>query len=121
MVGLYCCPHGDAWDGVRLSPLVVLHVTRVACRQSIKRRGLLAGQPAPGRPFGVYVYSDYVQHGTRGSSFGAKRVRWTSGPKQDVWQVAYIGRAIPDIYVENALILLDSVAPEYVTLVTGNN
>lgn len=104
-----------------MSPLIALHATSVACRDSIRRRGLLPGQPNESRPYGVYVYSDGV--GNRGSRCrnqdGSPRI-WDSLPAQDVWQVAYIGPMAPDVYIANALILFDRIEPEYITLVTRN-
>jgi hypothetical protein len=104
-----------------MSPLVALHATSVTNRESIRVRGLVPGPPKNRGRTGVYVFSDGISHPTRGRTAGARRIKWTAGPGEDVWQVAYIGPVATDIYVENALILLDSVGPELVTLVTGND
>jgi hypothetical protein len=115
-----------------VSPIVALHATRVTCRDSIREHGLIAASPCHGRPFGVYVFSDYIcndrpSHSkmrdmeSSGFDLNGQRIHWCADASQDIWQVSYIGRITTDRYVENAFILLDSVPPEYVTLVTGNN
>lgn len=100
-----------------MSPLIAYHATRRACRDSIQRDGLLCRSPAGGRPYGVYIFSDDLDHPT----FSRGRcLRWGSHPVQDLWQVAYIGRLTEDRYVENALICLDSIPPSAITLITRN-
>lgn len=108
-----------------MSPLVALHASHPKCRESIYARGLLTNQPAKGRPCGVYVFrpDDAIDH----PSFSrGGRIRWDAwgGPwGSEVWLVAYIGPLTEDHYVENALVLLDSVEPTHVhnvTLVTRN-
>ena len=105
-----------------MSPLVALHVTRVTCRESIRQRGLIPAQPRKGRPFGVYVYTDGndFDHTTWMRKFTSRATVWAAGPRQDIWAVAYIGPLTVDRYVRNALIFLEKVTPEHVTLVTRN-
>lgn len=112
-----------------MSPLLMLHVTRVACRDSILADGLIPAQPRRGRPFGVYVFSDHLRNrvtkshsrDSRAKAWGDQhRRRFTDRLQQDVWQIAYLGPAIPDPYFENAMILLYPVEPEFVSLVTCN-
>lgn len=106
-----------------MSPLLVLHATRVACRDSIRAHGLLPACPQDGRPFGVYAYSD----GIRNRGFRCRRSdgtprNWIAGyPGVDVWQASYIGPMAPDVYIANGIILFDPVPPEHVTLVTCND
>jgi hypothetical protein len=105
-----------------MSPLSLLHATRVTCRGSIRARGLVPNQPNPSRPYGVYTYSDgIVNRGSRCKSPDGTPRLWGPSCHMDVWQVSYIGPCGPDVYISNGLILFDKVAPEYVTLVTGNN
>lgn len=98
-----------------MSPIVGYHATRNCCRQSIRKYGILPGQPAKGRPHGVYVFRhdgafDHV-------GFNSRTV-WEAHSRLDVWECAYIGPVVEDRFVLNAMIFLDSV--QHVTLVTGN-
>lgn len=99
-----------------MSPLVAYHVTRNACRESIRRHGLLPGHDRRGRPFGVYVFrgDNSFDHLCINS-----RTEWTRAPRQDLWRVAYIGPLTHDAYVLNGFVLLGTV--DNVTLVTGNH
>lgn len=98
-----------------MSPLVAYHATRPACRASIAEHGLLPNSPKGARPYGVYVFrsDDEFAHVGRNT-----RAEWDHHPRQDLWEVAYIGRLMPDRYVLNGMILLGTVT--HVTLVTGN-
>ena len=102
--------------------IIANHATCVSRRPGIQRFGLLPFRPTFGRPMGVYVYTDGddFDHPTWGRTRGSRRIRWCPAPPQDVYRVAYVGRIEPDCYVENALIFLDSVPLENVTLVTRN-
>ena len=89
-----------------MSGLVVFHhVTYARSRESIAEFGLLPG-PVKGRPFGLYVYSDEMLHG----SFSAHSVpsMWHRNKGQDSYRVAYFGELLPDNFVTNGWILLDS-------------
>lgn len=98
-----------------MSPVVAYHVTRSACRSSIRTYGLLPASPMK-RPFGVYVFrdDDSFAHVTWEST-----AEWTYYHGQDLWEVAYIGPMMLDQYVLNALIFLGPV--DHVSLVTGNH
>lgn len=98
-----------------MSPLVGYHVTRPACRESIKQDGLIPAQPVKGRPFGVYVcrWDGEFDHPTWES-----HAYWCHNRNSDVWEAAYIGPLTFDQYVLNGFIFLERVT--VVTLVTGN-
>lgn len=104
-----------------MSPFIAFHATRPACRDSIRKRGLLASRPARTQPFGVYVFADTIRNNPFGMLYRSRRTAWGSSDGQDVWQVAYVGTMMADRFVENAMVLTDTVPPEMVTLVTGNN
>lgn len=102
-----------------MSPLIAYHATRRACRESILRNGLLCSRPRPflgvHHPFGVYVFRE-------DGSFDhpcMSRTVWGHAPRQDLWEVAYIGPMMTDPYVLNAVILL--LPADHVTLMAGNN
>lgn len=99
-----------------MSPIVGYHATREACRASIREIGLLCSQPQRGRPFGVYVYRDDGSFDHLGWN---SLCVWDCGPKEDLWECAYIGPLTEDTYVLNAMIFLEPV--KHVTLVTGNS
>jgi hypothetical protein len=103
-----------------VSPFCALHVTRVACRTSIQDYGIVGNAPR-GRPWGVYVFSDDIRHDPGRPVEGGPPARWHARPGMDVWQVNYIGPMMNDTYVENGVILLESVPATGVTLVTCNN
>lgn len=98
-----------------MSPFIAFHATGVRHRESIRKRGLLAGS-MDHRPFGVYVYRDDYGHPTFGR--GSFSVRWGDGNGSDVWQVAHIGPMSEDHFVENGIILHDPVPPQHLTLIT---
>jgi len=94
--------------------IVGYHVTRTACRESIRQNGLLPNRPTQARPYGVYVFrmDGGFDHAARNLT------EWTHYHNQDMWEVPYCGPLTWDPYVLNALIFLRPV--ERVTLVTGN-
>ena len=101
-----------------MSPLVAYHATRRACRESISQRGLIASEPTLQQPVGVYVFRHDHRHGA--VMRGGPVATWDYAPRQDLWQVAYIGPLMLDRFVSNGFILLKSVPPSEVTLVTGH-
>lgn len=107
-----------------MSPLLALHVTRVTCRDSIRRHGLIPASPGRGRPFGVYVTADGVRNRNtiQSSTLEPKpQPAWSNnGYGSDIWQIAYIGPLAPDPYFQDALILFDPIPANHVTLVTRN-
>lgn len=98
-----------------MSPLVAYHATRMACRASIQENGLLPNRAKRGLPHGVYVFRADNSFSHVGYN---SRSEWTRAPRQDLWEVAYIGPLTFDPYVLNGLVLLGKV--DHVTLVTGN-
>jgi hypothetical protein len=87
-----------------MAPYIVRHVTRRACRDSIRQHGILPNRPAKGQACGVYVYNNDFMHPCFRS-----RTLWIPDPKQDIWEIAYIGPAMNDPWVHNALVLLGPV------------
>lgn len=98
-----------------MSPLVAYHSTTFRHRASIQQRGLLAGKPMFQRIFGVYVFRNDHGHPTR--MRGARCV-WGWDYPNDLWRVAYIGPLSEDRYVENGLVLHQSIPPQHITLIT---
>ncbi len=96
-----------------MSPMLMYHATHRKRRDSIRQHGLLPNRPQWGRPCGVYVFNNDLRHPT----FKYHGL-WTKASNQDLWQVTYIGPAMEDEYIGNALILLGEV--DNVTLVSGN-
>ena len=85
-------------------------------RESILKLGLIAGEPWQGRPHGVYVFNDDYGHPTYSRGRYTCRWSWLPEARSDLFRVAYIGRMMEDEYVENGIVLLDSVPPEHVQL-----
>lgn len=101
--------------------IIGYHATQPRHYEGISRLGLLRSEPSLAQAYGIYVYREDAgfDHPTYGKG-GAYRIRWSSSRSNHIWRVAYCGPFIPDPVVENAMILLQDVPPEWVTLVTGN-
>lgn len=114
---LYRWPYGNARYGASVTCLLSgLHATRVACRDSISRQGLIPASPKGGRPFGVYIFREDDSFAHLGYN---SRLVWAYGRGQDVYEIGYFGRAKLDQFVLNGLICFDS--PQLVSLVTRNH
>lgn len=99
-----------------MSPIVGYHASRYACRDSIRRHGLLCSRPAKGQLVGVYVFRPDGSFNHPSRTFD---LYWDERYGQDLWECAYIGPLAMDRFVINGMVLLHPV--QHVTLVTGNN
>lgn len=102
-----------------MSPFIAYHATARRHRENIYEHGLIAGscmtQPAN---FGVYVFNDDCPHPTFSRVAGTASCWWGRGGSEDCWQVAYVGPMSPDQYVENGMLLHESVPPQHLSLIT---